>query len=627
MPLDTADTPLNAWVRALERTAPYARGEGLPLPALVAAQAERFGARPALADDDVALSYADLAARTVQAARWALAQGLAAGETVALMLPNCAEYVPLWLGITAVRGVAALVNPALAGDALLHALTIAEPRHLIVAGAFEDSVAAIADRLPPGLVIWGFGPRATRPRMDLAAAALSAAPLGPAERRPPALGDLALLIYTSGTTGLPKAARVSHRRVAEWSAWFAGMIDTQPEDRMYNCLPMFHSVGGVVAIGAMLVGGGSVLIRPRFSAAKFWDEIVAGGCTVFQYIGELCRYLVNSPPHPLETAHRLRLCCGNGLRGDVWPAFIARFRIPRILEFYAATEGNVSLYNVQGKPGAIGQVPAFLAHRFPVALVRCDPDTRALLRGADGLCMRCGPDEVGEALGRIDHGADAHGRPFEGYADGRATEAKIARDVLAPGDAWFRTGDLMRRDRAGLLLFRRSARRHLPLEGRERRDGGSCARFARLPRRCRGGGVWRGRSRRRGPRGDGDARRDPEFRSRRLRPRPRDTAAALCAPGLPADWGHHHLHGQFQAGDGAARARRLRPRGNQGSALRLGSCRGRLRAPRRRTPRPVAGRRSPLLSAANRRETASAARVFKRALRRCCRRRLSASCR
>jgi fatty-acyl-CoA synthase len=124
----------------------------------------------------------------------------------------------------------------------------------------------------------------------------------------------------------------------QWSRWFAGMMDARPRDRMYNCLPMYHSVGGVVATGAMLISGGSVVVRERFSVSRFWDDIVSFDCTVFQYIGELCRYLVNSPPHPRETAHRIRLSCGNGLRPDVWREFRRRFGIPQNLEFYAATE-------------------------------------------------------------------------------------------------------------------------------------------------------------------------------------------------------------------------------------------------------------------------------------------------
>ena len=169
---------------------------------------------------------------------------------------------------------------------------------------------------------------------------------------PVTLADPALLIYTSGTTGLPKAAFVSHHRVMMWTHWFAGMMNAGPEDRLYNCLPMYHSVGGVVASGAVLLAGGSVVLREKFSVSGFWDDIAQSGATIFQYIGELCRYLMKTEPRP----HSLRLVCGNGLAADIWEAFQARFAIPQILEFYAATEGNFSLYNVEGKPGAIGRM-------------------------------------------------------------------------------------------------------------------------------------------------------------------------------------------------------------------------------------------------------------------------------
>ncbi|HTR16708.1 MAG TPA: long-chain-acyl-CoA synthetase [Acetobacteraceae bacterium] len=450
--LPAGNEPLRAWTRALARVAPLGRGEGVPLPALLPQLAERFGTRPALLSDGSMLSYEDLTGQANRYARWALQEGVAPGEVVCLLLANCPEYVAIWLGITSVGGVVALLNTNLAGDALVHAFTAVAPKHIIAGDTFRDSLAAVSGRLPTGVTCWTHGAAEGR-CIDRLVADLPAEPPPDGGPRAPSLSDTALYIYTSGTTGLPKAARVSHRRVAEWSHWFAGMIDTQPDDRMYNCLPMYHSVGGIVAVGAMLVGGGSVLVRPRFSASRFWDDVADRDCTVFQYIGELCRYLLASPPHPRETAHRLRLCCGNGLRGDVWEAFRQRFRIPRILEFYAATEGNVSLYNCTGRPGAIGHIPAFLAHRFPVALVRCDAETGEPLRGPDGLCIACRPDEVGEALGKIGGEGDRNGRPFEGYTDGRASDAKVLRDVFARGDAWFRTGDLMRRDATGFYYF------------------------------------------------------------------------------------------------------------------------------------------------------------------------------
>ncbi len=222
---------------------------------------------------------------------------------------------------------------------------------------------------------------------------------------------------------------------------------------MYDCLPLYHSIGGVVATGSVLVRGGSVLIRDKFSAQHFWDDIVDGSCTLFQYIGELCRYLLNAPEHPRQRAHRLRLCCGNGLRADVWEQFQSKFGIPRILEFYAATEGNVSLYNVEGKVGAIGRVPSYLSHRFPLALVKFDVNTGRPGRDANGFCIRCATNETGEAIGLISDGLSDAGGEFEGYTDAKELEQKVLRNVFAPGDAWYRTGDLMRMDASGFYYF------------------------------------------------------------------------------------------------------------------------------------------------------------------------------
>jgi fatty-acyl-CoA synthase len=281
---------------------------------------------------------------------------------------------------------------------------------------------------------------------------LDGSPLSRDERRAVTIDDRALLVYTSGTTGLPKAASISHRRILNWGGWFAGLTDASQEDRLYDCLPVYHSVGGIAAPCSMLQAGASVVLADKFSTSHFWRDVVQWDCTLFQYIGELCRYLLKAPQSEFETMHRLRLACGNGLRGDIWEAFQARFAIPQILEFYAATEGNFSLFNVEGKPGAIGRIPPLLAHRFPAAIIRLDSEFGAPLRTSNGLCIPCVSGETGEAIGRIGNAGDGGGR-FEGYTDAGETEKKILRDVLAPGDAWFRTGDLMMRDESGYFYF------------------------------------------------------------------------------------------------------------------------------------------------------------------------------
>ena len=158
-------------------------------------------------------------------------------------------------------------------------------------------------------------------------------------------------------------------------------------------------------------------------------------------------------PQPEERQHSLRLCCGNGLRADVWEAFRDRFGIPRILEYYAATEGSFSLYNCEGRPGAIGRIPPFLSHRIQVALVKFDPAHDAPVRDESGRCVRCAVDEAGEAIGQLSGTGTQQGGRFEGYADAAASQKKILRDVFAAGDAWYRTGDLMRKDAQGFFYF------------------------------------------------------------------------------------------------------------------------------------------------------------------------------
>jgi fatty-acyl-CoA synthase len=448
-------------MRALERTAPIGREPTLTLPVLIGRLAERFGDAPALLSPGAALSYRALAGAMNRYAHWGLARGLTTGDSVCLAMSNCPEYLAIWLGLSGLGVTVGLINTHLRGDLLAHSINVVAPRCVIADAALAEAVLAVRTALPHDLECWVSTPARGSgqdppelpglPRLDLAAASFPESPPAASQFRAPTLADRALCIYTSGTTGIPKAANVSHYRIMQWSHWFAGLMDVAPQDRMYDCLPLYHSVGGVVATGATLVGGGAVVLRERFSARHFWHDIVAERCTLFQYIGELCRYLVNGAPQAQESGHRLRLACGNGLRREVWLEFQQRFRIPQILEYYAATEGNFSLYNCEGQPGAIGRIPPFLPHRTQVALVRFDPATAEPSRDASGRCIRCVPGESGEALGEIRPSSEA--TRFEGYSDDEGSRRKVLHDVFAPGDAWYRSGDLMRQDPQGFFYF------------------------------------------------------------------------------------------------------------------------------------------------------------------------------
>jgi fatty-acyl-CoA synthase len=445
-----------SWLKAIELTSRIEADPRRLFADIVEDWSERQPDRAGLISEAETFSYRTLAERINRYARWALSAGIEAGDTVCLLMPNGPDYIAAWLGITRVGGVAALINTKLVGLSLSHCINVAGADHIVLAAdlraVFETAVPHLT-RMPKIWIHGGGIDQANRETsIDAALERMDGSKLTSAERRDVTINDRALLIYTSGTTGLPKAASISHRRVLNWGGWFAGLTDASPEDRLYDCLPLFHSVGGIVAPCSMLFAGASVVLSDKFSAGRFWHDIVRWECTLFQYIGELCRYLLKAPPSDDEGKHQLRLACGNGLRGDIWEAFQVRFAIPQILEFYAATEGNFSLYNVEGKPGAIGRIPPLLAHRFPAAIIRIDTELGIPVRNPDGLCIACARGEVGEAVGRIGSADDGGGR-FEGYTDAAATEKKILRDVLEKGDAWFRTGDLMKLDEAGFFHF------------------------------------------------------------------------------------------------------------------------------------------------------------------------------
>jgi fatty-acyl-CoA synthase len=445
---------LRGALRTLRMTTPIAKNPSRVFPNVIEELAERFGDRPALISERETFSYRTLLERSNRYSRWALAHGLQRGETVCLLMPNRPEYMAIWLGVTRAGGAVALVNTNLVGPSLAHCIDIVDPKHIIVAAELIPAFATAEPYLKSKSQIWAHG-EDIQHFLCINRDIESRKPdnLTANERCPLTIEDKALYIYTSGTTGLPKAANMNHYRLMLAAHAFAGVMDTRASDRMYDCLPMYHTTGGVVATGALLLVGGSVAIREKFSAREFWDDVVRYECTLFQYIGELCRYLVNSPASPNEAKHHLRLCCGNGMRPDVWEPFKTRFRIPMIVEFYAATEGNVNLFNFEGVPGSVGRIPWFLARRFPTRIVKFDMATQQPVRDAKGFCVPCAVDEIGEAIGQILNDASKPGNRFEGYADREQNERKILRNVFSRGDAWFRTGDLMRKDANGFFYF------------------------------------------------------------------------------------------------------------------------------------------------------------------------------
>ncbi len=406
---------------------------------------------PAIYYLDEVMRYGALDARANAYGHWAIAQGLKSGDCVALFMENRPDFLCCWLGLFKAGLCVALINTNQRGQALAHSIEIAGAKHLIV-GA--ELASCVADALPffaapPRQWVQG-GSQAGMRDLDPALAEMPKGPVDKAARAGVTCKDRAFYIYTSGTTGLPKAANFSHMRMLFMMSGFIGALTPKASDRIYDPLPLYHATGGVCAVGLAFLVGGAVILKRKFSVSEFWDDIHKYDATMFAYIGELCRWLLNAPPDRHERDHHIRAITGNGLRPEIWKRFQDRFAIPRIVEFYGATEGNVSMLNYDGTLGSVGRVPNYLEWLLPTRVVRFDVEREMPVRGPDGLCVECGPEEAGEALGRISMRA---GRNFEGYTKAGDTQKKILADVFARGDHWFRTGDLMRRDRHGYFYF------------------------------------------------------------------------------------------------------------------------------------------------------------------------------
>lgn len=445
---------LTGALSVLRNVGTVARNPDRTYPDIADTLAKDYGDRIALLSDSESLTFAEYNRRANRYARWAMEHGVSKGDVVALMMPNRPEYLAIWLGIIRAGGVTALLNTNLNGPALAHCVNIVRPKHVIVDGALIDAFKTAEPHLDPGPEFWSHGgnPAGWRPLLD-AVEKQSGAAIPKADLPKLTTDDKCLFIYTSGTTGLPKAANINHYRIQSIMFGFQAAMAMTKEDRIYVCLPLYHTSGGVLAAGAALTAGGSVFVREKFSASQFWNDIVDNECTVFQYIGELCRYLLNSPTHPKETAHGLRLASGNGLRPDIWEDFQTRFRIPKILEWYAATEGNAVFLNFDGKVGAVGRIPKWAEKRLVTEVVKFDIDTEEPIRNEDGFCIKAAPNEVGEVISQILNDPKRPSQRFEGYADEAATRKKILEDAFEKGDRWFRSGDLMRKDELGYFYF------------------------------------------------------------------------------------------------------------------------------------------------------------------------------
>ena len=358
-------------------------------------------------------------------------------------MDNCPDFLMLLLAAHRIGAIAALINTTVTGEGLKHVVTIVDAKAAVLGASHLDKFeSSMPETELKSLKLFLVKDSKDIPAnyIDINEASKDAGEVTP---YPLKIKDVAMYIYTSGTTGLPKAALITNGRAIKTS--YAGQFfgfRAKQKDILYLTLPLYHATGLLWSWAGCLRAGATTVIKEKFSASEFWSDVRKHKVTMFGYVGELCRYLMNVAPSDEDQNHQLRVISGNGLRPDIWEKFQTRFKIPKIRELYGATEGVGALVNTHGRPGMVGR------YMRGSLVIKCDLETGEPLRNSEGYCESVDVGETGLFISKLSKLAT-----FEGYLDKQASNKKIMTDVFEDGDSWFNSGDLLTRHENNWLSF------------------------------------------------------------------------------------------------------------------------------------------------------------------------------
>ncbi|KAI0376217.1 fatty acid transporter [Hypomontagnella monticulosa] len=374
--------------------------------------------------------------------------GIEKGEMVALDGGNSPEYLLLWFALEAIGAAVAFINCNLTAQALVHCVKLSKARYLLADSDVRHLVSPVEEELTI------FGTKTIYYNPTSISALKDTEPLPPARRADVKPTDISTLVYTSGTTGKPKGT-VGSRARQIFLKEVGNKLALKPGMRMYTCLPLYHSSAQAICCLPCIGKGATMVLSRKFSHKTFWPEVRASGASIVQYVGELCRYLLNAPPSPDDRKHNVKMMWGNGMRPDVWEPFRQRFGIDIIYELYAATDGLGFFAHANRGDFSRGAIALrgplwHLLNGGSQVLVKVT-DTQDIIRGSDGFAIRCATNEPGEMMYKLDPKMPV-GTPMY-FGNPEAGLKRLAKDVFAKGDLWFRTGDSMRMDAEGRLFF------------------------------------------------------------------------------------------------------------------------------------------------------------------------------
>ena len=373
----------------------------------------------AVVSDEGQWSWGELADISFRLSTRLKQEGVAPGDRVALLAPNSVNYLATWFAITNLGAIAVTVNVGLKGDPLRHAVAFTQPSLIVIEENLLAEKKQDLDSLLDEFNTLVFS------RDDGVTALIEELEATPAFNGHS--GSPLSIVFTSGTTGLPKGVLNCHEAYLESGRLLAKRLNIVEQDRILVMLPLFHANPQVYAVMTALVTGCSLIIRPKFSASKLFDDARRFQATLFTYVGTILAMLINKHPQG-DRNHSLTRCVGGGCTLQNWQQIQSLFDIdPYELYGMSETAGWISANGVGAyKKGSCGKI------RDDIEVMIADEQDYEL------------PSEtVGEILirPRLPY------RILLEYWDNAAANHEVSRNF------WFDTGDLGYLDQQGYLHF------------------------------------------------------------------------------------------------------------------------------------------------------------------------------
>ncbi len=398
---------------------------------LIATRAREYGDRTFLFFRDREISYRELDVRSNAVASHLLRLGLKAGDKVAIMLPNCPEFLYLWFGLAKVGAIEVPVNTAHRGELLGYMLNHSDSRWLVIADSFLSRLEEIPDPLRKLERVFVYSENGRVPGANLSQPIQPFAELLEGNTGSPQVSvkpsDIFCIQYTSGTTGPSKGVMLPHSFAFAFVAMHQQVCGYTPDSILYTCLPLFHGNAQVLTTAVALASGARLALAEQFHATTFWDELRHYGATAFNYIGGMLTMLYKQPESPRDRDHQVKIAFGAGAPQNLWAAFEERFGL-QFVEGFGLTESGVLTcnYGPERKVGSIGRKTGL----YDVKIF--DDDDHEI-----------GPNQIGEIVSR----------PVAAYQMMSGYYKMPEKTHEAFRNLWFHTGDYGYCDESGYFFF------------------------------------------------------------------------------------------------------------------------------------------------------------------------------